>query len=164
MISGHRVPAAAPARVSREFPDRAKDLYLKTPEPSRVRVAGRLDMIEASTLAFALVLPGGEKVRGVWRGDDFETLRALVNSDVAATGMAIYRPSGTLLRIDTDALAPQRDGDRFFTTMPTPTGGKLDLKSLLREQRARGGMGAIGGKIPAEESDEEFLAAVAEMD
>jgi len=164
VVWGNRIPKSDPTHLSRRFADGARDLYVRTPEPSRVRIAGRLDMIEASTMAFALVLPGNEKVRGVWKGNDFETLRALVNSDVAASGLAVFRPSGVLLRIDADALAPQRDGDRFFATVPVPTGAKLDLKAVLREQHSRGGMGAIGGMIPAEESDDEFLAAVAEMD
>jgi hypothetical protein len=164
LISGHRIPASKPRRLSEEFPKCAEALYLETPQPTRVRIAGRLDMIEASTMAFALVLPGGEKVRGVWKGNDFETLRKLVNSDVVASGLAIFRPSRTLLRIDADTLAPQGDADRFFATVPVPTGGKLDLKSLLREQYARGGMAAIGGKVPAEETDEEFLAAIVDMD
>ena len=164
LISGHRLPQPNPCRLSTEFAARAKKLYLQAPESARVRVAGRLDMIEASTLAFALVLPGGERVRGVWKGDGFEILRALVNTDVVATGMAVYRPSGGLLRVDADVLAPQRDTDRFFAVVPTPTGGKMDLKSLLREQQSRGGLPAVWGKLAAEETDEEFLAAVAGME
>ena len=164
VISGHRVSKTHPCRMSEEFTRRAEELYLATPQPERVRVAGKLDMIQASTLAFALLLPGGERVRGVWKGNEFETLRTLAGSDVVTTGTAIYRPSGGLLRIDADALTPQRSTDRFFATVPTPTDRKMDVKSLLREQRNRGGMAAIGGRIPAEETDEEFLAAVAEMD
>ena len=164
VISGHRVPKSQPCRITQEFTRRAEELYLQTPEPMRVRVAGTLDMIQASTLAFALLLPGGERVRGVWKGNEFETLRMLASSDVVASGTAIYRPSGGLLRIDADVLAPQRPADRFFAIVPSPTGAKLDLKSLVLEQQKRGGMAAIGGKISAEESDEEFLAAVAAMD
>lgn len=136
----------------------------ETPQPARVRVAGKLDMIQASTLAFALVLPDGERVPGVWKGDEFETLRTLANSDVVVTGTAIFRPSGGLLRIDADALTPQRPADVFFARMPTPTRSRLDLKSLLREQQNLAGLATIWGKLPAEESDEEFLAAIAEMD
>ena len=148
-FSGHRVPVGDPCRISSEFPDRAEELYLKTPAPARVRIAGQLDMIQASTLAFEMLLPEGERVRGTWKGNEFETLRSLVNSDVVATGMAIYRPSGSLLRIDVDALTPQRSGDSVFATLPTPVGGRLDLKSLVNEQRKRGGMAAIWGKVPA---------------
>jgi hypothetical protein len=158
------MPSAPANRLSKAFPQRAKELYQRTPEPSRVRVAGRLDMIQASTLAFSLVLPNGEKVRGVWKGNDFETLRKLVNSDVVATGTAIFRPSGALLRIDAEALTPQRDSDRFFAVVPVPTGGKMDLRSLVREQATRGGMPGIWGKVPAEETDDEFLAAIADSD
>jgi hypothetical protein len=121
-------------------------------------------MIQASTLAFALVLPNGDKVRGVWKGNDFETLRQLVNSEVVATGTAVYRPSGALLRLDAEGLAPQRDADRFFAVVPTPTGGRMDLRSLVREQTKRGGMVGIWGMVPAEETDDDFLTAVAGSD
>ena len=163
-ISGSHIPLSSPARVSRQLATRAKELYLQTPAPARVRIAGRLDMIEASTMAFALVLPGGERVRGIWKGDDFETLRLLANTEVVATGMAIYRPSDNLLRLDADALAPQGKGDLFFATMPVAVSGRMDVKSLLREQRKRGGMAAIWGQVPAEETDEEFLAAITGSD
>ncbi len=163
LILGPRMPLESPCRLSSKFEDMAQDLYMKTPRPTRARIAGKLDMIEASTMAFALLMPGGQRVRGVWRGNEFETLRSLVNSDVVAAGMAVYRPSGRLLRIDADVLAPQREADRFFAVVPTPTGSKMDLKSLLREQHSRGGMAAVWGRLPAEETDEEFLTAVAEM-
>lgn len=159
-----RESTGSSSRISLEFPRHARELYLRTPQPTRARVAGRLDMIQASTLAFALVLPGGEKVRGVWKGDDFETLRELVNTDVVATGIAVYRPSAALLRIDAESLTPQRDADRFFTVLPVPSGGTTDLKSMLREQAKCGGMAGIWGQLPAEESDDEFLAALAELD
>jgi hypothetical protein len=164
LISGHRVPTSTPCRLSEEFPRRAEELYLQTPEPARVRVAGKLDMIQASTLAFELLLPGGERVRGVWKANEFETLRTLANSDVVASGTAIYRPSGRLLRVDADVLTPQRSGDRFFATVPTPTGARLDLRSLVLEQRRRGGMATIWGQLSAAESDDDFLAAVAALD
>jgi hypothetical protein len=164
LISGHRILENKPCRISKQFSLRARELYLQTPESTRVRVAGKLDMIEASTLAFTLLLPDGERVRGVWKTNEFETLRLLANSDVVATGVAIYRPSGGLLRVDADALTPQQSRDRFFATVPKPTGAKMDLKSLMHEQRKRGGMAAIWGKVPAEESDEDFLAAVAKLD
>lgn len=164
VISGHRIAPAAPCRIQPVFASLAKELFLQTPIPARVRVAGKLDMVQASTLAFELLLPHGERVRGVWKGEEFETLRRLANTEIVASGMAIYRPSGGLLRVDADSLAPQRSGDGFFATVPVPTGGNLDLKSLVREQKRLGGIAAMWGKIAAEESDEEFMAAVAEMD
>jgi hypothetical protein len=164
LISRHPMADGSSSRLSKDFPRHARELYLRTPQPTRARVAGRLDMIQASTLAFALVLPGGEKVRGVWKGSDFETLRELVNTDVVATGTAVYRPSAALLRIDAESLTPQRDADRFFGVLPIPSGGMTDLKSIAREQAKRGGMAAIWGQVPAEESDADFLAALAELD
>jgi hypothetical protein len=164
LLSGHRILESRPCRISPEVTARAEELYLQTPQPGRVRIAGKLDMVQASTLAFELLLPAGERVRGVWKANEFETLRSLANTDVVASGIAVYRPSGALLRVDAESLAPQRPGDGIFATVPTPTGMKLDLKSLVREQKRRGGVAAMLGKLPAEESDEQFLAAIAEMD
>lgn len=160
LITGPGGKGERKCRVSRQLPDRARELYLKTPAPARVRIAGRLNMIEASTLAFVLVLPGGEKVRGICNGVDFETLRRLVGTDVVATGTAVYRPSNALLRVDADTLAPQGATDHFFATLPVAMSERLDVKSLVREQRKRGGVGAMWGQVPAEETDEEFLAAI----
>lgn len=164
VISGQPRSETPGCRVSRALPDRAEELYRQTPEPALARISGRLDMIEASTLAFALVLPGGEKVRGIWKGDDFETLRQLVNRDVVATGTAVYRPSRALLRIDAETLAPKGAGDDFFATLPTAPPAQLDVRTLLREQRKRGGVAGMWGKLPAEESDEEFMTSVSAAD
>jgi hypothetical protein len=164
LISRRGASSLPPRQLSKAFPQHARELHSKTPEPSRARVAGKLDMIQASTLAFALVLPDGEQVRGVWKGTDFETLRTLVNSEVVATGTAIYRPSGALLRLDAEALAPQRDSDRFFAVLPVPTASRMDLKTLVREQSKRGGVARVWGQVPAEETDDDFLAAVVESD
>lgn len=146
------------------LPVSAKRLSQQTPSPQRARVAGRLDLIQASTMAFQLLLQSGERVRGVWKRDEFETLRELANQDVVATGMATFRPSGTLLRLDAESLVLQRREDALFNAVPTPAAGRLDVGSLLREQRRRGGAGSVWQSLPPEESDEAFLAAVAELD
>jgi hypothetical protein len=163
VITGHRVTADQPCRIAPEFAEAARMLAQQTPAPARVKVAGRLDLVEVSTRAFGLLLPEGVKVRGVWCGDGVETLRELLNTDVVANGKAVYRPSGSLLRLDAETLTPQRPEDRFFAVPPHAAPNGTDLKALLRGQRQLGGMAAVWGAIPAEESDEEFLAAVQGM-
>jgi hypothetical protein len=162
-ITGHRVVGDQSCRIGLDFSGSARALFQQTPKPARVKVAGRLDLVEVSTRAFGLLLPEGVKVRGVWCGDGVETLRELLNTDVVANGMAVYRPSGSLLRLDAETLTPQRPEDRFFAVPPHAAPNGTDLKALLRGQRQLGGMAAVWGAIPAEESDEEFLAAVQGM-
>lgn len=162
LISDHRNDRKAPCAIKPSFPNKARTLSQRTPTPQRARIAGKLDLIQASTLAFQLLLPSGDRVRGVWK-HEFETLRKLANTEVVATGMAIYRPSGTLLRIDADSMSPQSASDSFFASIPTPPRGRLEVRSLVHAQRKRGGMTALWQSIPAEESDDEFLDALASM-
>lgn len=152
-----------PIRLDAEFPAHASRLSQRTPKPRRARIAGRLDMIQRSTMAFLLILPGGARVRGTWKQDDFEMLRELVDKEVAATGIAVFRPSGTLLRIDAESLAPQRDGDALFAALPEPLQEQPDQSAILRDQGRRGGVASTWKVIPAEESDDEFIDAVMEL-
>jgi len=75
----------------------------------------------------------------------------------------VFRPSGTLLRIDVDVLAPATAGDDFFRHAPIAQ-ANLDL---LRAARLRVGdpseYAGFSASIPAEESDEEFANAVDEL-
>ena len=164
LILGHPSRAAKPCRVLPDFADHARSLYLQTPTPGRVRVAGRLDMVQASTLAFELELPTGERIRGVWKGEELETLRTLLNSDVVASGTAVYRPSGGVLRVDADALSPQGPADAFFAVAPKPSAARHDLKSLLGPQSNKGGVAKMWERLTADETDEEFLAALSNLD
>lgn len=161
-IGGDRLKKA-PGELSGEVVDRAATLHQQTPRPSRVRVAGKLDMIRDSDRVFVLQLPKGEEVRGVWVGDDAQPLKEMFGQQVVVGGIAMFRPSKTLLRIDADAMSTARPEDGFFAQVPRPTGQPLDLKAIIREQHKKGGVAAMWGTMKAEESEEEFLAAIEEM-
>ena len=58
-------------------------------------------MIRYSTRAFALKLVDGKEIQGVLDGPEMvEDLSKLLNKEIVVVGKAIYRPSGSLLRID----------------------------------------------------------------
>jgi len=120
-------------------------------------------MIRDSDRVFVLLLPKGEEVRGVWVGDDAQPLKEMFGQQVVVDGIAMLRPSRVLFRIDADAMNTAGPADGFFAQVPRPTLQPLDLKTLVREQNKRGGIAAIWGAIKAEESEEEFLAAIEEM-
>jgi hypothetical protein len=83
--------------------------------------------------------------------------------NVVIGGTGIYRPSGALLRVDAEAMAPAGPNDNLFSVMPLATPRTIDMKELRRKQKAGGGMAAIFGKWPGDETEEELLAALKEM-
>jgi len=138
----------------------ARELVHSTPQPRRVRVSGRLDLMGASQGVLKLHVSGGI-ITAIWDGEEsLDQFASLFNKEVVCEGTGIFRPSGSLLRVDADALAPASQQDAFFRYMPNAE-AKSDLG---RATRLRIGEPSIYqgflGSIPAEESDEEFSAAV----
>ena len=72
----------------------------------------------------------------------------------------MYRPSGVLLRVDFQAIGTATAADDYFRVLPM---GR-EVGGFLRSARLRPGEGSscarILSRIPAEERDEDFLAAV----
>ena len=140
----------------------AKELSRSTPRTQAVRLMGRLDMIRASTHSFALKLQDGNEVRGVLGDEDIDRIVSLFRQDVLVLGKAVFRPSGRLLRIDATEVHPASDADRFFSKLPQSNGRATDLRETLREHRG-GGIAAIFGRWPGDETDEEVEAALREL-
>jgi len=139
----------------------ARELSASTPASRRVRVAGRLDVMGASQGVLKLEVRPGVVVAGVWDGEGaVDGLKDYFNQDVVIEGLAVYRPSGSLLRLDVQAIAAAGPADEYFRAVP---GGqpRLDVSRALRLRPGEVSPYArIFGSIPAEESDEDFLAAV----
>ena len=132
-----------------------------TPHARRVRVAGRLDLMGASQGVLKLHVNTGAIVTGIWEGGgSLDQFAQLFNKDVVCEGVGVFRPSGTLLRIDADALAPATMNDDFFRHAPVAH-AKVDLARTAHPRYGEASVNAgFLASIPAEESDEEFAAAV----
>jgi hypothetical protein len=138
----------------------ATELRQITPEPQRTRVFGHLDMLRASTQAFALRLDSGEEIRGVMSVGDIGTIREMLGKPVTIFGRAVFRPSGRLLRIDADEILPGRDSNSFFSVAPTGKPKTYDAGAIIRSQPTKRGLAAIYGKWPGDETDEEIEEAL----
>ncbi|HYD47979.1 MAG TPA: hypothetical protein VEB21_06520 [Terriglobales bacterium] len=151
------------ARIDDEIVRAAEDLASAVPAPKRVRLTGRLDLIGVSQRVLKIHV-GGNVVAVVWEGiEPIHDLRELLNHDVVLEGDAIFRPSGALLRVDATALAPAASDDEFFRTMPSPNVPVEYSKLATRNPNQPSVFKTIRGWIPADESDEEFAAALAAM-
>lgn len=139
----------------------ASELCAATPSSRRVRVVGRLDLMGASQAVLKLDIKAGVAVTALWEGTlPVEALKDYFNRDVVLEGAGIFRPSGSLLRIDADAIAFAGAQDEFFRKVPEA----LTLPDYSALTRLRPGERSpyhrFLGSIPAEETDEEFAAAV----
>jgi hypothetical protein len=125
---------------------------------------GILDMLRASTQAFALKLDDGQEVRGVLTAGEIGECKHFLEKRVAIHGKAVFRPSGRLLRIDAEDIRAASGDDTFFSQMPRATRRRMDVREVLREQSHKRGVAAIIGKWPGDETDEQIAAALQDLD
>lgn len=153
-----------PAQLDAALVTAADDLSAATPAAQRVRIAGRLDVIGASQGILKLEVRPGTVVSAIWEGElSIDMLKHHFNRDVVIEGRAIFRPSGTLLRIDAEAMASATAKDDFFRAVPTGA-VRQDYRRAARLRPGESSVYArILGSIPAEESDDDFIAAVEDM-
>jgi hypothetical protein len=103
----------------------------------------------------------GVFVTAIWEGTQaVESLKDFFNRDVVIEGEGIFRPSGSLLRIDADAIIFAGAQDEFFRQVPA-TMATTDYATITRLRPGeKSPFSKMIGSIPAEESDDEFAAAV----
>ncbi len=139
-------------------------LIRDTPPSQRVRLAGQLDTIRHSDRMFVLVLDDGTTIKGVAEAAAPRQLADQFGKPVVITGLAVFRPSGRVLRVEADSVEPAGNQElTVWSRQPRPSFGRLEERSLIQPQGPRSGLNALIGQWPGDETDEQFLAAVAEL-
>jgi hypothetical protein len=141
-------------------------LSRRTPEDRRVMIAGKLETIRHSDRAFSLLVESGEELRGIVISEQVSRadLAALFGRQALVTGYAKFRPSGAPLRIEAERIELASEGDAaVFSEAPTPLLDALDGRDLRRPQGSKSGLAAIIGQWPGEETDDQVMAALAEL-
>jgi len=133
----------------------------QTPSPRQVRLVGKLDMVRHSTRSFGLQLDDGTEIRGILVDGTLNRLQELFGRDITILGRAIYRPSGTLLRVDATELLPTAEGRQAFSRVPPSLA--QHRKAERRLQTSRSGVASFFGSWPGEESDRELLQSLEEV-
>lgn len=133
------------------------------PPDQHVRVAGKLDVLRHSDRMFTLILESDTHVRGVVTGDSvgLSALGELWGHDVVVTGVAKFRPSGSVLRIEAERIerADARDLS-LWNVEPRPIFDVLDDRVLRQPQGPRSGVNAIFGQLSDVESDDDIIEAL----
>ena len=157
-----RLSDSLPPPIDRTLTAAARSLISNTPSPKRVRVAGTLDMIRVSDRVFELVLADQSRLRALWIMPAVLDLKEYLNKFVVIDGVAVFRPSGNLLRVDTGAIESAYDTDAIFSKQPKST-LRDHIEKIAMPQRSSTGANAIYGKWPGDESEAAILAALGEM-
>jgi hypothetical protein len=152
---------AVPVTLDIKVVESAKLLSAQTPSPRQIRVVGKLDMVRHSTRSFALMLDRGEEIRGVLQEGDPDLLQKYWGKDITVFGKAVYRPSGSLLRIDAQEILDTTEGRAAFSSIPEAL--SRVPRSEKKPQTSKSGVTAFFGIWPGEETDEELLAALGDL-
>jgi hypothetical protein len=136
----------------------------ETPAPRAVRVTGTLDTMSASSRMILLILPDGEKIQARLEEPDFELLPTLFRQRVTISGMARFRPSGRLLVMDAEYLGPATPNDTIWERMPTARPGAAAPVFTPMPQDRASGVAAFFGIWSGEESEQDLLRALEEIE
>lgn len=161
-IGGHQLVNGDCSVIDPALTVTAKEWVAQTPQPKRARVCGTLDMIRVSDRVFELLLHDGNRVRAVWTEPTVVHLKEFLDKRVLIEGEAVFRASGSLLRVEATAIAPAGEQDSFFSTVPLPA-ATVKPERLREAQTPTTGINAMWGKWPADEPEEELLRALEEM-
>lgn len=140
-----------------------KKLKKKVYAPQYARIAGKLDVIGHSRRLFNLQLKDGQQIKGIAERLDLEKLKELWGKQVFVSGKVIFRPSGSVHRIEAESIDGANGNISLWSKLPKPLMKSLEKKSLRAEQGPRSGINAIFGKWPGDESEEELKSALEEL-
>jgi len=152
-----------PLRVDARGIETCRRLRSAMPPNQQVQIAGKLDVLRHSDRMFTLILESGARVRGVVASEaiDLTALGALLGRAAIVSGVAKFRPSGSLLRVEAERVEQANEHDlSLWGSLPAPSFGPLDERSLRQPQGPGSGVGAIIGQLPDGESDEEIIEAL----
>ncbi len=138
----------------------AEQFLTSTPNSRPVRVVGTLDMVRASTNSFGLRLDDGQNVRGVLVEGTIVEPAQWLDQRVLVLGQAVYRASGTLLRLDASEVLSGEGQPTFWSRIPASQPQRFDLRRAIREQAHKPGAAAIFGQWPGDETDDQIEQAL----
>ena len=161
---GDRLREDDPVSLDEAVSSHAERMRQITPPEQRARIAGKLDMIRDSDSVFEIILEAGETVRGIWTPGEMADLQAFFRADVLMEGVAVYRASGMLLRLEADVVSPASARDRLFRRVPAPMARSTRAPATREPQTPASGANALFGRWPGDETEEELLAAFEESE
>ncbi|HEX3966373.1 MAG TPA: hypothetical protein VHW70_00270 [Edaphobacter sp.] len=139
----------------------ARALSSRIPSPRQIRLVGRIDMVRWSTRSMAIQVADGTEYRCAVISEDIGDLGQYGGREVTVLGKAIYRPTGSVLRLDIEQVLDTTVGRAAHSEIPLSFEKRNEADR--RRQTSRNGISAVFGSWPGEESDEELLEGLSEL-
>lgn len=150
--------------LTQQTADVAARLAQSTPPPQETRIVGQLDMVRRSTRSFGVQLDDGSEVHGVLENaDEVEQLRQYFGRRVLILGRAVYRPSGSLLRIDAHAIENGEGQPRIFSKAPPARSRRISLTRNITAGRGWSSFSGFFGAWPGSETDAQWNEMMLEL-
>lgn len=132
--------------------------------PRCVRLSGTLRAVRHNDRTFTLALRSGDQVKCFLRQGTPEMLVSHLGKVAVIGGIAYFRPAGSLLRVDVDAVMPGSDLElALWSESPRPLFARPDAPVFFRLQGAQSGLESIIGAWPGDETDDEIFALLDEI-
>lgn len=139
--------------IGKEAVENASVLLKQTPPPRRVRISGTLTGLNLNGEILQITTEDGGEAKCVLKNATVLEQKDRLGHQIVASGVASFRPSGRLLKIDVDLVGDARAGDRLFSVIPS---GEATQRGRVR----RDWLGPLVGSWPGDETEAELLAAL----
>lgn len=153
-----------PVFVGRDHVPVFERLRDQIPAPRALRVTGTLDTISASKTDILLRLDDGSALLGRLAQPDPEGLRSLFGTKVVVSGLAHFRASGRPSVFHVEHIGPAAEYDDLWTRSPAALPSPLEMVAHTVPQDNRTGVNNFFGTWPGDETTEDLLAALKELD
>ena len=164
-VKAVRLPSAAFMSPGAELDESvmvaARALSNRIPSPRQIRLVGKIDMVRWSTRSMAIRVEDGTEYRCAVVSEEVGDLGQYGGHEVTVLGKAIYRPTGSVLRLDVEQVLNTTVGRAAYSDVPLSLENRNEVER--KRQTARNGVSAVFGSWPGEESDEELLTGLSEL-
>jgi hypothetical protein len=139
----------------------ARALSSRIPAPRQIRLVGKIDMVRWSTRSMAIRVEDGSEYRCAVVNEDIGDLGQYGGHEVTVIGKAIYRPTGSVFRLDVEQVLNTTVGRGAYSDVPFPFENRYETER--KRQTPRSGVAAVFGSWPGDETDQELLAGLSEL-
>lgn len=149
---------------SRKEIDKIESLYKSIPSPQKTVVAGVVDEMKFSREQVILTTADHKKIVVVVAKDLFKELKEYFGQEIAVTGLAHFKPGGQLSYVQMESFGDARKATKFFSKKPHKMSMQQQIALQIREGKKRNPIDDIIGKWPGDESLEDLMQMLKELD
>lgn len=154
-----------PVKITSDGLEAAERLRRNAPKAERTIVTGYLDELKHTKRAFTLQLPDGHSLKGMLPAGDPASFGGLWGKRVVIDGEATFKPSGTPSLLLAENIQLAGKADALWERLPTPQPIAIEeLRSKLSSRHGESGMEHVFGRWPGDETDEQVVDALAQLD